>query len=171
MTVAGIDVDGMTHAELVAEIKAQCKRRRLPCYDTQQIAWSGDSAGWVDLVILGRGAALFVEVKKEDSRVTRTQSDTHNELAAAGLWCRVWRPSALAAGIIGQELDELAAEQKARDRLDPDRSSDGGFRYPVQHHGGPRPRDGAGQFVVSRCARCGRVAGAPSAPCPDCPAT
>jgi hypothetical protein len=108
-------VDEMTHAELVAEIKRECKQRRLPCYDTQDIArYHVDAAGWPDLVILGRGAALFVEVKKEDSRVSRRQLECGNELAAAGLWYRCWRPSALAAGIIARELDELAAESRRR---------------------------------------------------------
>lgn len=132
------DADTMTHAELVTEIKAQCKRRRLPCYDTQQISWSQDAAGWVDLVILGRGAALFVEVKKQDSRTSRRQLETHAELAAAGLWVRVWRPTDLASGLIERELDNIASEGRARAHAE---QAHAAYRA-------PRERDGAGRYIT-----------------------
>lgn len=105
---------GLDHDAMVREIKALCHERRLPCYDTQQASWAADSKGWVDLVILGRGAALFVEVKKQDGRLTRDQERASNELATAGLWWRCWRPDDYESRIIHKELDELAAESRRR---------------------------------------------------------
>lgn len=50
-------------------------------------------AGWPDLVILGHGRALFVELKSERGRVTDEQSALLAELRDAGLDARLWRPS------------------------------------------------------------------------------
>lgn len=98
----------MTHAELVKEIEARCKRRRLRCQRTPVPRDAGPGqAGWVDLVILGRGAALFVEVKSQDGRRTMQQLDCAQQIATAALRYRVWRPSDLDSGAVDQALDHL----------------------------------------------------------------
>lgn len=110
----------MTHAELVEAIAAECKRRRLRCQRTPDLAVvcqrcgtvvrrpvGAGPAGWVDLVILGRRSALFVEVKSEDGRRTVDQMACARDVATAGLRYRVWRPSDLAAGRITDELDRI----------------------------------------------------------------
>lgn len=116
----------MTHAELVEAIEARCRRRRLRCersaaqaqrcpYCRAVLRRSTSSAGWVDLVILGRGAALFVEVKSEDGRRTLDQMACARNLASAGLKYRVWRPSDLADGRIDDELDRIALPARGMD--------------------------------------------------------
>jgi hypothetical protein len=109
---------GMTHAELVDAIAAACKRRRLRCERSPNpvvrcgkcaamLRRPGAGAGWVDLVILGRRGALFVEVKSQDGRRTMEQMTCAGDIAAAGLRYRVWRPSDLAEGRIDGELDRI----------------------------------------------------------------
>lgn len=53
------------------------------------------SAGWPDLVLLRPPAALFVELKREDGKVTAEQAHVLELLEACGLRVAVWRPSQL----------------------------------------------------------------------------
>lgn len=49
--------------------------------------------GWPDLVLLRDGEALFIEVKKEDGKVTPEQGFVLDLLESAGCEVGVWRPS------------------------------------------------------------------------------
>lgn len=111
----------MSHAELVDEIVYQCQRRRLPyqvtppkvikchhCGSNTTAEAKHNHAGWVDLVILGRGGSLFVEAKSGDGRRTRAQVQMEQDVTTAGLWYRCWRPADLASGLIERELDNIA---------------------------------------------------------------
>lgn len=53
----------------------------------------GMTAGWPDLVVLRAGEALFVELKREDGKVTGAQARVLELLESAGCECHVWRPS------------------------------------------------------------------------------
>lgn len=96
----------MTHAELVKAISEACYQRRL--WHAVTVDSPRNRPGWVDIVILGRGRACFVEVKTETGRRTRAQVDAEREITTAGLWYRLWRPSDLVNGTIDAELDNIA---------------------------------------------------------------
>lgn len=49
-------------------------------------------AGWPDLTILGHGQAIFAELKTDRGRLTADQRHVLDQLRAAGLDTRVWRP-------------------------------------------------------------------------------
>lgn len=51
------------------------------------------SEGWPDLVLLRDGEALFVELKREDGKVTAAQAYVLDLLESAGCEVAVWRPS------------------------------------------------------------------------------
>lgn len=51
------------------------------------------SEGWPDLVLLRDGEALFVELKREDGKVTPAQGYVLDLLESAGCEVGVWRPS------------------------------------------------------------------------------
>lgn len=51
--------------------------------------------GWPDLVILGHGRSLFVELKSEKGRVRPEQIGVLRMLADSGAECALWRPSDL----------------------------------------------------------------------------
>lgn len=51
--------------------------------------------GWVDLVLLKPPCALFVELKKQDGKVSPAQAHVLEMLADCGFEAAVWRPSNL----------------------------------------------------------------------------
>lgn len=53
----------------------------------------GMEAGWPDLCCLRDGEAIFVELKREDGKVTAAQGRTLELLESAGCEVHVWRPS------------------------------------------------------------------------------
>ena len=57
--------------------------------------WVGDAQakGWVDLVLLRGGDALFIELKTERGRVGPEQGEMGDALANAKLKYGLWRPS------------------------------------------------------------------------------
>ena len=57
--------------------------------------WVGDAQakGWVDLVLLRGGDALFIELKTEKGRVGPEQSEMGGALLDAKLRYGLWRPS------------------------------------------------------------------------------
>ena len=69
------------------------------------------AAGWPDLVILGKGRALFVELKSETGRIRPEQVETLRRLAEAGCETAVWRPRDLPAVLasLGPQQQPLAA--------------------------------------------------------------
>lgn len=95
----------MTEAELQAEITKMCDERGLVWIhapDARRVR-----KGWVDLIILGKGA-LFVELKSTDGRRSMKQIEMAESLLLAGLPYRLWRPADLGSGVIENELNELA---------------------------------------------------------------
>lgn len=53
----------------------------------------GMEPGWPDLVLLRDGEALFVELKREDGKVSASQGRTLGLLERAGCETAIWRPS------------------------------------------------------------------------------
>jgi hypothetical protein len=50
-------------------------------------------AGWPDLVLMRPPEVMFVELKRQDGKVTALQGAVLADLEACGLECHVWRPS------------------------------------------------------------------------------
>lgn len=53
----------------------------------------GMEPGWPDLCLLRAGEALFVELKREDGKVTAAQAYVLDLLESAGCEVAIWRPS------------------------------------------------------------------------------
>ncbi len=66
-------------------------------------------AGWPDLVLVGHGRALFIELKTETGRLRPAQTRWLAALAAAGLEVAVWRPHHLpiAVRVLGPTQQRL----------------------------------------------------------------
>lgn len=98
----------MTHAELVDAIGGRADMRGLWWQ-----AWQPDQrkirghAGWVDLVILGPGGGLAVEVKSEGATRTRDQQHVAQLLHEARWPYRLWFPRDLDSGLVDEALDAL----------------------------------------------------------------
>lgn len=54
----------------------------------------GSEPGWPDLVLARTGEVLFVELKREDGKVTAAQARVLELLESAGCEVHIWRPSA-----------------------------------------------------------------------------
>lgn len=67
-------------------------------------------AGWPDLVLLGHGRALFVELKTETGYLSTAQRSVLGDLAAAGLEVGLWRPAdmGMLVRILGPKQERLA---------------------------------------------------------------
>jgi len=90
--------DGLvTEAELQAAILDCATANGWWSYHTRNSR--GSNAGWPDLVMLRAPEAIFVELKREDGRVTPEQSEVLGKLRACGLEVHVWRPSDLDAAV------------------------------------------------------------------------
>jgi hypothetical protein len=99
----------MTHAELIAQILALCRKHRL-----QAFYWPDSRKarrrGWPDLMIGGPAGWRFREVKTPFDRLSSEQRQVGYLLAAAGLNWDVWRPADLASGQIEDELRVLSGK-------------------------------------------------------------
>lgn len=86
---------GMTEDALLAAVRKLAKYRGWWTYHTHYSR--GSEAGWPDLVLLDpRGhRCLFVELKREDGKVTPPQQAWLDALTACGYETGVWRPSDL----------------------------------------------------------------------------
>ncbi len=94
----------MTEAALQAAVVKLCKLYGLRYHHQRYSVGSG--AGWPDLTICGR-RLIFRELKRQDGKVTRAQSDWGDWLTAAGQDWGTWRPSDLASGRVQRELEAL----------------------------------------------------------------
>jgi hypothetical protein len=72
----------------------------------------GDGAGWVDLVLVGRHAVLFVELKDRHGRLSDAQTRWLERLARAGQATYVWRPADWDSGEVERVLKLLAGERR-----------------------------------------------------------
>jgi hypothetical protein len=99
----------MTHDELQAAITSGTRRRPGLCA-LMGLWWHHEhdsrrsTAGWVDLVILGLGGAIFAELKVPGDRVRPAQREVAMRLQAADLNYQLWTPADLRSGRIQAEL-------------------------------------------------------------------
>lgn len=82
---------GLTEHVFQTRVVELCRWHRL------RVFHSGDSrrdlcAGFPDLVIVGPGGVLFIELKTDRGRVRPEQTTWLNALSAAGSQAAVWRP-------------------------------------------------------------------------------
>lgn len=73
----------------------------------------GSVRGWPDWTILGRGGALFRELKTERGTLTVEQRRVGSKLTRAGLDWAVWRPADLLNGVIAAQLRRIATKEAA----------------------------------------------------------
>lgn len=107
----------MTEAELLDAVTRKCNLWDLwwfHAYDSRRTVRGQDpservkaGAGWVDLVIVGRHGALFVELKSEHERRSMAQVRWADRIVKAGLQYRLWRPEDLADDTISKALQEI----------------------------------------------------------------
>jgi hypothetical protein len=95
----------MPEAGLAAEVTGMCDELGLSWYSWPEARRT--RPGWVDLVVLGLGGVLFVELKSRGGRRRPAQTQVAYLLIAAGLSYRLWTPAELEAGTIGAELQAL----------------------------------------------------------------
>ena len=70
-------------------------------------AVQGDGKGFPDLVVVGPGGVLWVELKSRRGRLSGEQERWCSWLGAAGQEYRVWRPEDLVSGRVQRELASL----------------------------------------------------------------
>lgn len=92
MTAADRLAPGLTERVFQTRVVELCRWHRL------RVFHSGDSrrdlcAGFPDLVIVGPGGVLFVELKTDTGRVRPEQTTWLQALRAAGATAILWRPS------------------------------------------------------------------------------
>lgn len=96
----------MTEADLDAAIQDLCKWLKIWSYHPYDSRRS--EPGWPDRCYLGRGGALFRELKSQTGAVSHNQRLVGYRMGAAGLNWNVWRPSDWHHGRIGRELEAIA---------------------------------------------------------------
>lgn len=105
----------MTEDNLLSAVLDICRLHRVlahHCRPAQTArGWrtpiQGD-AGFVDLVIVGRGGVLFRELKSDVGRLSKEQARWTTTLAVAGADCATWRPGMLRTGQIAAEIAAVA---------------------------------------------------------------
>jgi len=96
----------VTEHELLAEVTGLCEDLGLWWHHEPDSRRS--PAGWVDLVILGRGHVIFAELKNFSRGRSPRQVEIGYRLMNAGLRYVIWRPQHLASGEIRRELEAIA---------------------------------------------------------------
>jgi len=102
----------MTEAELQEAIRAMCGQLGLYVYHPHDSRRS--EKGWPDLAIIGRGGAIFRELKSDTGSLTSEQRQVGYLMRAAGLDWAVWDPTHLADGTVARRLATLAGRRIAR---------------------------------------------------------
>lgn len=97
----------MTEAQLQALVMRTCEELGLVAFHVPDSRRVG-ARGWVDLVILGIGGALFVELKSEDGRRSQAQIEMARAIRVAGLQYRLWTPLDWRRDNINRDLRRLA---------------------------------------------------------------
>lgn len=98
--------NAMTEASLEALVADACKKLGLLRYHTHDSRRS--PSGFPDDVILGRGGAIFRELKRQSGRVSKAQREWLDMLAETGMDVDVWRPVDWFSGRILSELRALS---------------------------------------------------------------
>lgn len=101
----------MTHDEMLSEVNDLCEKYGVTMIhfpDSRRVT----NRGWPDLVLLGRGGSLFVEVKTLNDQLRKDQREIGRLLTEAGHHWFVWRPAELIDGtaerLIRRVRDALA---------------------------------------------------------------
>jgi hypothetical protein len=102
----------MSEDELMEKIRVMCYDLRLlvfHAYDSRR-SWG---PGFPDLVIVGPGGILFVEVKNAVNSLRVDQRRWGSAIfRAGGLWA-IWRPAQLVNGTIARQLAAIAGLKEA----------------------------------------------------------
>ena len=109
VTPAQRAAQAMSEKDLQETVRRICANLGLYCFHVQNS--KGCPAGWPDLAIIGR-RLIFIELKSQAGTVSAEQAEVGRKLKAAGQSWRIWRPTDLIDGTIGQELAVLAAIQQ-----------------------------------------------------------
>jgi hypothetical protein len=80
----------MTERDFQQIVTDLCDWLRLPWYHTHDSRRS--NAGFPDLVIVGKSAIIFAELKSATGRVTPAQTEWYRHLFEAGQHVYLWRP-------------------------------------------------------------------------------
>ncbi|MBQ1047785.1 VRR-NUC domain-containing protein [Micromonospora sp. C51] len=99
-------------AYLQSNVLKLCTSYRLLAYHTHDSRRS--QPGFPDLVIVGPGGVLFVELKSEAGKTTADQEKWLAALNGAGVRAELWRPADLYSGRINDTLRDLAAKRRPR---------------------------------------------------------
>lgn len=99
----------MPERELQEAVRRMCAD--LGLFHYHPLSSKGCEPGWPDSTILSERRVIFRELKSQAGVVTPAQADVGRKLRAAGQSWKVWRPTDLIDGTIGQELAVLAAIQ------------------------------------------------------------
>ena len=93
------------HGGLQEAVERECTQRGLVYYHPYDSRRS--HSGWPDLAIVLLSDVIFVELKAEKRRPTKTQFGWLNLLTSRRLRCYLWRPQHLLNGTIGNVLDGI----------------------------------------------------------------
>ncbi len=80
----------MSETEFQRMVTDLCLYLNLRYYHTYDSRRS--NAGFPDLVIVGKNAVIYAELKSSTGRVSTAQREWHDDLASAGQPVYVWRP-------------------------------------------------------------------------------
>lgn len=107
--------DTLTEAQWQSQTVALCRQLGWECFwaprnqPTSRGHRQTVPAGFPDLVVLGHGRALFLELKTETGRIRSEQKQVLARLAEAGCECAVLRPRdlSLLLAVLGPEQRRL----------------------------------------------------------------
>lgn len=109
MADRGEGVAVVTEAALLRAVRELCRYLHVEAYHTFRSDRS--EPGFPDLVICGPRGVIFRELKSELGRLTKTQQQWGDRLAAAGADWAVWRPRDLHT--IAAEIERLCGRGHA----------------------------------------------------------
>lgn len=107
MPAAVHPMDEISEAKLQKLVEQYCRDKGLLFYHTHDSRRS--VAGYPDLTIISASGVLFVELKSETGRLSRSQRAWIDAAIATKTPVRVWHPAQWRDGTIITELDRIAA--------------------------------------------------------------
>lgn len=99
----------MTEKELQRQVILMCRTFGLVTFYEVDSRWQ-HLKGWPDLVIIGERGILYRELKGVRGALTDEQRALGVLITRAGGDWSLWRPYDLYAGVIKEQLEEIAAE-------------------------------------------------------------